>query len=729
MAKINKAAKPAATDNVELLEHESSGLSTAIRWLFYSILLIVPLYFNVNDVEAFEVPKGFVFYMLGFAILALWGYRIFGQKQFIYRKTILDIPILIFFAGQLIATIFSVAPNASFWGREDSHVGGLLFTFMLTTLYFAFTHHFYDLKKIMTALQVLVFSGIAIIIYAIAQHFGYDFIQWSSNSGAKIIRVHGTLGQANWMGAYFVMLGFFALVLEFYRNFKDGKYNFSNYSIFTYAYIFFCYLDLTFTVSRSGIIGFWIGSGFAAVAFVILGIRFRAWNLIIATVLIGVLAGAGTLFGVMESKFAVQQFSSAGLAAGENVRGFTWKAAIDTWKQNPKNIIIGTGPETFDYDYNLIRPAEHNKYHILNFTKVHNEVLHFLATSGLLGLAGYIIILAVLAFIVIRSFIVTLKSNLNVEILIQLAMGASVVAFFTSNFFGFSATVTALGNNVIMALMAIAFGITTKIYAINLGSGLQTGLKWASVAVFSICSFLAMQFHIADVSFISAQRELQARGDIKYLKSMQEALDMGSFGPFGHIYKREISRVYAIAAISYARANRPVDANDYINKAVKVIQEVTRENPKNQNVYRVAAATYFELGQLDPRYTQAGIEMMKKAEALGPTFPDIPMNITSVYISIGDRENALKYINRVLELQDNYPNALITKIGLLYDMGKISEANKLLGDFMAQNKKFGPQDNIEGLKQVLTKAKQTDMLNKLNSYLVKQNASAGAAAK
>jgi tetratricopeptide (TPR) repeat protein len=209
---------------------------------------------------------------------------------------------------------------------------------------------------------------------------------------------------------------------------------------------------------------------------------------------------------------------------------------------------------------------------------------------------------------------------------------------------------------------------------------------------------------------------------------MQEALDMGSFGPFGHIYKREISRIYAIAALSYARANRPAEANEYINKAIKEIQEVTKENPRNQNVYRVAAATYFELGQLDPRYTQAGIEMMLKAQELGPTFPDMPMSIASVYISIGDKDNALKYIDRVLELQDNYPNALITKIGLLYDMNRSTEANKILSDFMAGNKQFNPQDNLEGLKQVLAKANQNDMLNKLNNYLAKQ-ASTGAAAK
>ncbi len=727
MAKANNTSKSATTDKLELLEQETPILSAAVRWLFYAMFLLVPIYFNVNDVEAFEVPKGFLTYMLGFAILAVWGYKIFSQKQFIYRKTILDIPVLIFFIAQLIATLFSEIPIASFWGREDSHVGGLLFTFMLTALYFAFTHHFYDIKKIITTLQVLVFSGIVIIIYAFAQHFGYDFIQWSAG-GSKVIRVHGTLGQANWMGIYFVMLAFFALVLEFYRNFKNGTYIFTQYSIFTYLYIFFCYLDLTYTVSRSGIIGFWIGLGLAAVAFVILGIRFRAINLILIPVIIAILAGAGTITGVIENQFAAHQFSAQGLAAGENVRGFTWKAAIDTWKQNPKNILIGTGPETFDYDYNLIRPAIHNKYHVLNFTKVHNEVLHFLATSGVLGLGGYILILGMLAFIVIKSFINTIKSSLNLEILIQLVMGASVVAFFVSNFFGFSATATALGNNVIMALMAVAFGVGMKVYSLDLSQIARSSLKIASVSIFGLCSYFAIQLHIADISFITAQRELQQTGNAKYVQMMQEALDLGSMGPFNHIYKREISRVYAIAATSYARAGRAEEATMFLNKAISIIDTVTKENPKNQNVYRVAAATYMQLGQLDPKYSQKGLEMMLKAQELGPTFPDITYSISTIYLSLNDRENALKYINKTLELQDNFANAFITKLGLLYDMGRISEANEELNNFMAHNKPFGPQDNVDGLRTILAQTKQTGMLNKLNAYLAKQ-ASTGESTK
>lgn len=728
MAKANNTSKSATTDKLELLEQETPILSAAVRWLFYAMFLLVPIYFNVNDVEAFEVPKGFLTYMLGFAILAVWGYKIFSQKQFIYRKTILDIPVLIFFVAQLIATLFSVIPAASLWGREDSHVGGLLFTFMLTALYFAFTHHFYNIKRIVTILQVMVFSAIVIIIYAFAQHFGIDFIQWSAGSG-KTIRVHGTLGQANWMGIYFVMLAFFALVLELYRNFKNGTYILTKYSIFTYLYIFFCYLDLTYTVSRSGIIGFWIGLGLAAVAFVILGIRFKAIiNLILIPVIVAVLAGIGTVAGVVENQFAASQFAKSAIERGENVRGFTWKAAVDTWKQNPKNILIGTGPETFDYDYNLIRPAIHNKYHVLNFTKVHNEVLHFLVTSGILGLGGYILILGILAFIVIKSFINTMKSGLNLEILIQLVMGASVVAFFVSNFFGFSATVTALGNNVIMALMAVAFGVSTKVYSLDLSQIARSGLKIASVTIFGLCSYFALQLHIADISFITAQRALDQTHNAKYVQMMQEALDLGSMGPFNHIYKREISRVYAIAATSYARAGRAQEATMFLNKAINMINTVTKENPKNQNVYRLAAATYMQLGQLDPKYTQKGLEMMFKAQELGPTFPDITYNISTIYLSLNDRENALKYVNKTLELQDNFANAFITKLGLLYDMGRISEANEELNNFMARNKPFGPQDNIDGLKTILAQAKQTGMLNKLNAYLAKQ-ASAGAATK
>src|SRR5258706_15676664 len=83
-------------------------LNRIIRYYFYSLFFLVPIVFTNNTSELFEFNKLWLTFGLTIIIVATWISKMILQKRIIYKRTSLDIPILLFLASQTISTIFSI---------------------------------------------------------------------------------------------------------------------------------------------------------------------------------------------------------------------------------------------------------------------------------------------------------------------------------------------------------------------------------------------------------------------------------------------------------------------------------------------------------------------------------------------------------------------------------------------------------------------------------------------
>src|SRR3989338_4924509 len=102
--------------------------SRAIEYLFYALLLLVPLVFAGNTSELFEFNKMWLTFGITTLIVALWISKMILQRRILFRRTIFDIPILIFLISQIVSTIISLDPHVSLWGYYSRWNGGLLST-------------------------------------------------------------------------------------------------------------------------------------------------------------------------------------------------------------------------------------------------------------------------------------------------------------------------------------------------------------------------------------------------------------------------------------------------------------------------------------------------------------------------------------------------------------------------------------------------------------------------
>ena len=125
----------------------------------------------------------------------------------LFTRTFLDIPLFIFFASQLVSSLFSIDRHTSLRGYYSRFHGGLLSSLSYLLLYYALVSNL-DRKRVLKSLYTLLISALLVSLYGLAEHFGIDAQYWVQDVQN---RVFSTLGQPNWLAAWLVALTIIAM--------------------------------------------------------------------------------------------------------------------------------------------------------------------------------------------------------------------------------------------------------------------------------------------------------------------------------------------------------------------------------------------------------------------------------------------------------------------------------------------------------------------------------------
>jgi len=365
-------------------------------------------------------------YTLTTLIVAAWAIRIILEKKIIFRRTILDIPLVVYLATSLISTIFSIDPRTSWLGYYSRFNGGMLSLMSYSLLYWAFVSNM-DRKNTLKLIVYSLLPGTFLVsVYGVFQHFGIDKNIWVQDVQN---RVFSTLGQPNWLAAFLV-----ALIPLTWTGLVKKSYSYvlpASPAKLCLSALFF--ITLLFTKSRSGLLGF-IAADIIFWGFTLWQDRKEALKpfLIHNLLFVFLVLAIGNPF--QSSSFPSPEVNSApaletGGTESGTIRKIVWKGAIEIWKHYP---LFGTGPETFAYAYYQFRPVEHNLVSEWDFiyNKAHNEYLNLAANTGSAGLLSYLIL-------IFFSVVQISKSK-------QPALLSGYASLLVTNFFGFSVVPTQL---------------------------------------------------------------------------------------------------------------------------------------------------------------------------------------------------------------------------------------------------------------------------------------------
>ncbi|MBI2587448.1 O-antigen ligase family protein [Candidatus Amesbacteria bacterium] len=597
-----------------------------IRWSFYALVLSVPLIFLPNTSELFEFPKMIVTYLLTTVIAAAWVSDCILQKRLIFRRSLLDIPLLLFLIFELLSLIFSINPHTSWFGYYSRFNGGLASLLCYSLLYWVFVTYM-DKKSTLFVIRYSLFAAVLVSLWGIAEHFGADADKWVQDVQN---RVFSTLGQPNWLAAYLVSLIFLPIS---HLNPNPKR------TVLKGVSLIIMFTTLLFTRSRSGLLAFGISS---AIFWSIYLFRTRSikYPLILNSLFL-------ILIFVTPNPISERFYhrpsppSLAGKSAGPalesevnitesgNIRKIVWTGAIRIWLDGPKNFLLGSGPETFAMTYYQHRPVEHNatsEWELL-YNKAHNEFLNYLANTGLLGLLSYLVLLGFMAWTFITQISKIKNQSQDLSILIS-ALFSGWLSLSVTNFWGFSVVIT----NIFLFLfpaIALTYHQQPPTYNPNPVSKSQIFLLFIPLFLILYSLFAISRYWLADVRYASGQYHTKAftstQNPSYLLSSYQAFQDAYRLNPGEPAISAEFSLISALMAASLP-AEAGAEARRLTDLAISLSDKSISQNPFHPNYFKSRSRMFLILSTIDPQYYGAADAALAQAALISPTDPRIPYN-------------------------------------------------------------------------------------------------------
>ncbi len=667
------------------------SLQKTIQILFGVLLFLVPLVLWPFTSELFEFNKMILVYLITVAIVFVWGARMIYEKKFIFRRTILDIPFIVFLGSQLISTLLSIDPLTSWLGYYSRFNGGLLSSICYILLYWAFVSNI-DRRGVIKLIKTTLVSAVIVSIYGVLERLGIDKNIWQQDVQH---RVFSTLGQPNWLSAWLVALIPLSWAFMPKGDEKITKQNAFGY-ILPYFLSFLFFTTILFTGSRSGLLGFAVADlCFWAMAFWKYKSRslkpFLISNslavvaiLLFGTQWIGSLI-AGNQIPIISKLFTKSQTTNAiatqaggtalengGTESGE-IRKIVWQGAIDIWKNYP---IFGTGVETFAYSYYLFRPAAHNMTSEWDFiyNKAHNEYLNFMANTGTFGILAYLAMIGFALYLMVRGFWIDSGKSENGHTLISAAFISGYLSILVTNYFGFSVVPIQ-----ILFFLYPAFSntldrenLTTDQQKVRLNGhqkfGIITLLSFSIFLLFTIC-----RYWYADVLYASGLNYNRANRQDLALPYLEKATKLEPKQP---LFYSEISRSYTALALAYSEANQATVSAQLAELAINNSIKSVDLSPANVNFKRVEFGVFIMLASTDPNYLLDARDVLITAIKQAPTDAKIFYNLGLTYIRLGQNDLAMETLKKTVDLKPNYADARLAYAALLANEGEASSARE-----------------------------------------------------
>ncbi len=598
-------------------------LDNILTYLFAALFFFVPLILWPKTSEVFEFNKMLFTYILTGTIVSTFATKWILNKQITIKRSVLDLPLLIFLLSQVLSTLFSIDPHTSIWGYYSRFHGGLASTLSYIMLFFLLNTHLsvQNSEARHNRLKLFVLAILAsttiVSIYGVLERLGIDKDFWVQDVQN---RVFSTLGQPNWLSAYLAAILPIPIYLSLHS--KKGHQTF----IYFFLSILF-FLTILFTKSRSGIATALIVLLVIFIHQVITAIKNKksfSKVLVIVSSFFIIVATTGTpwspnpltfkqrlelggpLWSEIEpllnhfhltSQVKPLNFAAlspdtqdllnkrnSGIRVGGSdsfeIRRVVWQGAIDLFKQHP---ILGTGVETFGYSYYWTRPSAHNLLSEWDFlyNKAHNEYLNFLSTTGAFGFLSYLFFILSTLYLFLS---LATKENHDTSLLPAFFLG--FITILITNYFGFSVVPIAILFFTYPSL-ALSTSDTTDEYYFKLGQGWQLTKKDhkrdddSNISTFSTISliFVLLIFlyflnsiyrsFLADINYNKGKAYAYAGYIGESIDYLEKAADLNKKEP---VYTAILSEEYAQAALAIHQQLSSTEASGSAQTRNQVVQ-------------------------------------------------------------------------------------------------------------------------------------------------------------
>jgi tetratricopeptide (TPR) repeat protein/O-antigen ligase len=357
-------------------------ISTCLALIFF----LSPLFFTGLTAQGLGFEKMMLFYFLVLVALAAWATKGIMGGGLTIKRTPLDWPIIGVLAALTLSTVLSVNPLDSLVGSFGNPAKSLVAAIAFALFYCLVVNNV-NAQRLKAWFWALICSYGLVVIYSIFQVFGIFILPFAATKANNF----NPLGSVSGLTAFITVCIPF-LMIAFSRLEKIHS-NLNKNDILVVK----IFLGV---ISAIGLILLALLNGFtfwpaAVVGAVVILIFFLARVIEVESKDL-IFPGMIFVFLIMLLVLGSYNFKNLNVPAEVSLsRGASWDIAKNTFKADP---IFGSGPSTFYYDFSKYKGVDFNSSPLWNvrFDNASGVLFELLATTGVLGALGIILLLIVL---------------------------------------------------------------------------------------------------------------------------------------------------------------------------------------------------------------------------------------------------------------------------------------------------------------------------------------------
>lgn len=361
--------------------------------------------------------------------------------------------------------------------------------------------------------------------------------------------------------------------------------------------------------------------------------------------------------------------------------GTGWIIAVDTLKESP---FFGAGPANYLSAFNRFRPLSYNQTDLwaLRFTSARSFYLTLLTETGLLGMAGLILLLLA----VYRKVRQNIQSDLTklkdkdlplVVLLVLLMLFPATTSLIVLMFVFLSLSVKA--HKTVLNLTAAQPLIGTE--SLNLKAKYTSRFPALILALPFIIAIVVFFFYSsnvlgAEIKFKKSLDALIANQGTETYTLMGEAINKN---PLVDRYHASYSQISFALANSIAQ-NEDITDQDR-NTIAQLIQQSINEakstvalNPQRSGNWGLLAATYRAIMPFAQGSDAFAVQTYNQAIALDPINPDLRISLGGIFYALGIYDDAIRTFELATFAKTDHANAHYNLAAAYREKGDIERA-------------------------------------------------------
>ncbi len=616
------------------------NIAKVLRWLIYGVAL-VPLIIFSQFISPFHFGKVVIFRSIVELMTVFYLVLVLQDRRYLPRTNKIFWAFLAFVGAFTLTTITSTQPYDSFWGSLE-RMGGLWTFWHYFVFYSILTSVFTKKEHWLKLLDIVIAVGILSAFYGFLQKTDLTFIVGSGNR----TRIFGTIGNAALFAGYQLLILFLSATFFFRPDITKRKK-------FFYAFVvLIATIAVLMTAVRGSVLA--LGVGFILFAF----LYFRTYGSLAAKkallglfVLAILFVGFALAFresGLVKSSGYLSRMTDFSLTTYTvQTRFWAWEAGITGWKETPKTVLLGWGPENFNIPFSKYfnpkffrGPGSETL-----FDRAHNMFIEILVTMGILGLLAYLSIF----WAAFKKLFKTLREKSEYSVY-ALGFIPLVVAYIIHNLFIFDTSANFITFFTILGFISF-LGRSTEIDDNQQKYPRKKINSFILVVLFLVSTVLIYKTNVIP----SVANYTVTRGIVRGWNSdfngavakFKESLTYNAPGVYE--YRHRFAQFLMKQGSSGKLDDNVKDALNYV--AVEVEKnKIGRDYDYLPRLYLARINVILGRGDPSSPYNDEALKQALEALEISPTFVRTNYEVAQAYLNKKDSQNASAYFKRAADL-------------------------------------------------------------------------------